>query len=142
MHAATTRRGATAMEFALCLPFVLMLVITALDFSSWTLTQQAVSRAVQDGARVGSFVLLPDGATDGGDIETGAEDAVLQSLSRWGVDEPGMSVDATWALGDDGLMWLTVSAVVPFTSILGTSSLFARPVQRTFVVVTQEQLDA
>ncbi|MEN0068299.1 MAG: TadE family protein, partial [Myxococcota bacterium] len=61
-------RGANAVEFALILPVILFLIAASTDFAWWSFTRQAVSRAVQDGAREASRTILPADATDGVEI--------------------------------------------------------------------------
>ena len=133
------RRGANAIEFALALPFVLLMLTASTDFAMWSFARQAVSRAVQDGAREASRLTLPADATDGSLIETTAENTVLDALTTWGLDAAGSTVNANWAADVDGRMWLTVSAVVPYQSFFGLQSIMNRPVSRTFVLYTQEQ---
>ena len=133
------RRGASAVEFALSLPWVLLALVGSVDFAMWLLSHQTVSRAVQDGARVASVILLEDGSSDGAPIEEGAEQATLDALVMQGHNQS--SVDATWAADANGLMWLTVSAAVTYNPLLGDYSPFPRVIRRNFVVMTQEQIN-
>lgn len=139
MSRLSTQRGASAVEFVLCLPMALFMVIGALDFAMWALTRQAVSRAVQDGARQASVMTLDDSET-ATDLENAAEAATKDALATWGLANPGIAIDADWVPDADGVWWLTVAATVPYTSMFGTlDQTYGRPVTRRFLVYTQEQ---
>lgn len=134
------QRGASAIEFALSLPFILVLVFGATDFALWSFTRQAVSRSVQDGAREASTLTLPVDATDGSLIEDTAKDAVVAALDMWGLDGAAANVETEWQTDAAGIVWLTVTATVDYASPFGPRSPFSGvPVRRRFVVFTQEQ---
>ncbi len=135
------RRGASAVEFALCLPWVLLCIVGTTDFAMWAQTHHAVARAVQDGARHGSMIVIPDGSNDGGPIESAAEEATLEAMRLWGANIAGASINAEWDADGEAMMWLSVTATVPYQSLFGVSSPLQRPVVRTFSVVTQEQIN-
>lgn len=141
MRRAMKRRGSSAVEFGLSLPWVLLSIVSMCDFAMWTLTHHAVSRSVQDAASVGSRVVIPEGDDDGDVIIDTAEQTAIDSLQLWGTYPSGTTVAATWKSDDDGMMWLTVDATVPYTPIVGVISPFNRPIQRRFVVLTQEQVN-
>ena len=134
-------RGASAVEFALALPFVVLLIVGSTDFAMWVITHQAVSRAVQDAARHASYITIPDGSNDGGPIEEAARDAATTAIDAWGIDSATATIAAVWQADDAGMMWLNVSAEVPFESMMGSVSPMGRPVKRTFMVLTQEQIN-
>ena len=134
------RRGASAVEFALCLPFVLLFVVGSTDFALWAGLHMTTVRAVQDGARVASVLVVPDGEDATVTLESTAESATLETLTLWGASS-GASVDATWAADGDGIMWLTVTAQVTYNPVMGVASPFQRPVLKSFVVMTQEQIN-
>jgi len=138
-NVSSRRRGASAVEFALAFPFIVVVITASTDFAMWSFARQAVSRSVQDGARQASRMILPADATSGAPIEQRAEDTVLESLTTWGLNSAGASVDATWEADNNGRMWLSVTATVPYQSFFGLGSITDRPVSRTFVLYTQEQ---
>lgn len=135
------RRGASAVEFALCMPFALLAIVSMTDFAMWTLTHHAVSRAVQDAANIASRTVIPDGGDDGAIIETTASDMATESLTLWGATPAGTTVTADWKADADDMMWLTVYARVPYEPLMGTFSPFKRDVERQFVVLTMEQIN-
>ena len=133
------RRAASAVEFALCLPFVLLLLIGSTDFALWAHAHQTLSRATQDGARVGAAVLVPEAAT-GTEIVDAAEAATIAAMTIGGFDPGDATVAASWDVDGAGVAWLTVVATAPYTSILGTGP-FDAPITKAFAVVTQEQIN-
>ncbi|MEN0060736.1 MAG: TadE/TadG family type IV pilus assembly protein [Myxococcota bacterium] len=132
------RRGANAIEFALTLPFVLLLLVGSTDFAWWSFSRQAVSRAVQDGAREASRTILPADAKTGAPITDKAEMTTREALDLWGLDSSTATVTATWTPDLSGRMWLRVHAAVPYQSLFGLPFVGSQ-VSRTFVVYTQEQ---
>ncbi|MEN0060873.1 MAG: TadE family protein [Myxococcota bacterium] len=132
------KRGASAVEFVLCMPVALIMITGSIDFALWGLTRQAVSRAVQDGARQASVLTLAEGEPYDA-LETYSTTAVTEALATWGLSSKGMLVGASWQADNSGVWWLTVDASVPYESILPIYSAMNRPVTRQFVVYTQEQ---
>lgn len=132
-------RGASAVEFALALPFVLGMLLSATDFALWAFTRQAVSRSVQDGSRQASTMSLPISATDATPITDTAKTATLDALGTWGITASPGDINANWSPDGGGTYYLTVTATVAYDSPFGLDSFFNQPVTRTFVVFTQEQ---
>lgn len=69
------QRGAAAMEFALALPILMILLWGLLSFAALFYTQMAVARAAHDGARVAGLV------PDSGDMTELVRAAVIDSLA-------------------------------------------------------------
>lgn len=73
-------RGAAAVEFAIVLPLLLMLVLGGLDWGYYFFIAQVTTNASREGARAGSLEL--DDTTS----ETLAQAAVANYLQRAGLD--------------------------------------------------------
>lgn len=82
---AVTQRGAAAVEFALALPILMVLMWGLLSFGALFYTQLAVSRAAHDGARAAS--LIPPSA----DVVTVVRGAVIDSLAASPVAAAGQN---------------------------------------------------
>lgn len=136
----THRRGANAVEFALMLPSMMLLLVGSADFALWAHAHQVLSRSVQDGARVGSMVLLAEEAT-AEPIEQAAEQATRLALRLSGYDADAAVVSTEWRADAEDLSWLEVVAQIQHTSLIGDNSPFQRPIRKRFRVVTQEQGD-
>lgn len=135
------KRGASAVEFALCMPFAVLAIVGMADFATWTMARHAVSRAVQDACTLTAKVAIPDGGDDGTYLETMAKDMARDSLELWGGAFTSTEVTASWAEDEEGVMWLRVTASMPFQPVMGSASPFRRNVSRSFVVLTQEQIN-
>ena len=98
------RRGANAVEFALSVPWALLLIVSTADFAMWTLTHHAVSRAVQDAARVSSRIAVPEGMDDGAPITDAAEDLTRNALGHWNAYAEGTNIEASWEADDADMM--------------------------------------
>jgi len=132
------RRGASAIEFALCMPFVLLLIIGSVDCAMWTLAHQSLARAVQDGARVGAEFLVPDDG-NGKEIENAALAATRTAVQQAGFDPSEVALSAVWSVENNRKAWLAVQATATNTPLMGIRSPFAVDVRKRFVVFTQEQ---
>ncbi|MEO0601082.1 MAG: TadE family protein [Myxococcota bacterium] len=139
MRSPSLRRGASAVEFALAFPFIVLLLTASTDFALWSFSRQAVSRSVQDGAREASRLTLPADANDGKPITDLAEATTRAALDTWGLDGTNSFIIAQWAPDVNDRMWLTVTARVPYTSIFGIQSPLDGPVTKRFTLYTQEQ---
>jgi Flp pilus assembly protein TadG len=103
-RAATSRRAATAIEFAMMLPILLFFVSAVVDWG-WYMTQRvAVARATMDGCRVGATVYEPSSLTAGTLIKPRAENRAKDVLS--GMNMPctagRCSVTATYCANGAG----------------------------------------
>lgn len=78
------RRGAAAVEFALVLPFMILLVFGMIEFSRAMLVQSALTTSARSGARLGAF---PNSNYD--DVKA----AVDKSLQNEGFDATKATVD-------------------------------------------------
>ena len=103
---ARRRRGAAAVEFAVCAPVLFMLVFAIVEFSRATQLQQSVRQAAFEGARAG--VALDASTSD----VTGAAAANLAAV---GIADPTISVSPSPLSYNSPTITVTVSAT-PATS--------------------------
>lgn len=79
------QRGVSALEFAIALPVMLLLLWGVVSFASLFYVQMAFSGAVTDGARLAAT--LP---TD--EVETQVKTSVHRALARFGLEETAVTV--------------------------------------------------
>ena len=106
-----SRRGTTAVEFALGLPFLAALVFGSMELCWFFHQQLAVVEAAADGARVASVTSSED------NIEAAAEDAVKESLEEAMMDASVAVitvVEDTDTLGD---AQVTITVDYPFAPL-------------------------
>lgn len=135
------RRGATAVEFALCLPIFITIVAGITDLSAFVTVVQLASRAARDGARIGSAVI--EGSTPTGDLIKAAAVGHVKLL----LDEAGSTcgggcaVTAQWVDIDDW-MFVRVRVVYPYEPLFGlaTAAFLPDDVTAEFTMMTQQQL--
>ena len=132
------RRGAAAVEFALCLPPMVLIVGGIIDLSTFLTTQQIVSRAARDGARVGSAVI--EGASPtGAQIEAQASAQAGLLLGEAGLPcGSGCTVAADW-VDIDGVMFVRVGIEYPYQPFVGLSTFLSDSVNVQFTMMTQQQ---
>ncbi len=133
------RRGASAVEFALAFPFVVLMLVASADFAMWSFARQAVSRSVQDGAREASRLTLPADATDSAPLTNLARNTTTTALSTWGLNAGAATITTSWLPDASTRYFLRVRASVPYRSFFGVASPFDGPVVKEFVLYTQEQ---
>jgi len=136
------RRGSTAVEFVLIIPWLTVLVIGIAEFSMYVSHLHRLQRAARDGARVGQLTIEgPD--PDGSGIIAAAEGQARQVLAANGVPcglSDGCSATAEWlplVEGDD-THWVVVSVAAPYGSLSNLLPELSRPRMR-FSMVTQQQ---
>lgn len=128
------RRGAAAIEFALLLP-VLAVMVTGVADAGWYMHEtQLAAQAVREGARVGAGVRL-DGTPSPASVAT---TRTLQVLEMTSVDPSVVTVDATYSNrlssgSCDTDDTLTVRATFPFQPLVGLIPL--RPTVSTSMSV-------
>ncbi|MGI5862200.1 MAG: TadE family protein [Myxococcales bacterium] len=106
-------RGAAALEFALVLPLLLLLVLGGIDWGFYFFAEQVVVNAAREGARAGSLETLDDTAA-----RADAEAAARLFLSRGGLDAASAAVSVSLT-GDS----VAVQVVYPTGSLTGLSGL-------------------
>lgn len=132
------RRGASAIEFALCLPFVVTVLGGLVDGGLHMATMHSVSRAAQEGARIGSTTNEPFPAT-GTLIITNAAAAAKASITGAGFTTGNYTTSATWTADATGLRWVTVTVTANQPPFFGSMSPFGGTLTQRFTMVTQEQ---
>lgn len=109
-----SRRGGAAIEFALVLFPLLILVFGIIEYG-WVFFQQAnVLSAAREGARLGVTVDQTSSPTPGSTAETRAR-AVL---TQYGMDGAGAAIVTTQS-GASPQETLTVDVTVPYTPLVG-----------------------
>jgi Flp pilus assembly protein TadG len=112
------RRGAAAIEFALCLPIFLAILFGILEYG-WVFYEQAnVIAAVRSGVRYG---VTKDPDTEPAYL-TEAETTVRNSLAGLGIGSADLlsaTIVASVAPSTSSTNLLTVSCQVPYTPVVG-----------------------
>ncbi len=128
-----SRRGASAIEFALTVPFLFAVFSGIMEYGMVFFSQVGVINAVRDGARIAVSV-------DEDDAESTAEARALEVLDEFGLTcAAGCSVTATLGTGPSGYATITVSAEVPYEVLFG---LIPTPDNLTgSIVMRYESLD-
>ena len=132
------RRGASAIEFVLCMPFVLTLLAGLIDGGLHLATMHAVSRAARDGARDRASTNETFPAT-GTQILAAANAAATSSINAAGFGPTNRKVVSTWLPDANGLRWITVTVTATQPPIFGSFSPFGGELTQKFTMVTQEQ---
>lgn len=137
-----SRRGATALEFALVIP-TLVVMLGGVSTLSWVLlSQAALVDAVGEGARRASVVLRDPSDPTGYDvrIQSVADTEVRAAAERAGWDPNSVTV-AVGFVERDGIRHMTVQGIAPLAS-RWEGLLFPVPVslqyQTTLATLDQE----
>lgn len=132
------RRGAAAIEFALCLPVVLVTLAGIIDISLYLSAVHKIERACRDATRVGAATL--DGtAPIGDDIEAAALAHVRTVFENVGYNPDIATTTAHWRRETDGYCYLTVEISYPFDAPFGLFSSVNDGVQASFTMMTLQQ---
>lgn len=131
-----TRRGASALEFALTLPVLVVVLAGILEYGWYLFQLSNVVHALRDGTRIGVTVPSTDETGAAGRAEAHAR-AVLDGLGVPCTDGGGCNVTATIAAAED-VDTLTMAIEVDYEPIVG---LLPTPSQLhgTFTMMVQEQ---
>ncbi|HEY3452396.1 MAG TPA: TadE family protein [Myxococcales bacterium] len=109
----TRSRGASALEFALVLPLLLLLVMGILDWGYYFFAEQIVVNAAREGARAGSLATL-----DSALAQAEATSVASEYLTRAGLDATRAVVATT--VGADSV---AVAITFPTGSLTGLSTV-------------------
>ena len=131
-------RGASAIEFALSLPFLLLIAAAIVDGGTYLIEMNAVTNAAHSGARVGASTSEPYPAT-GALIVAAARQAVEASMTGAGFAPGDYQVEATWNQDSQGVSWIEVEVVAARRALFPGVSPFDRALQADFRTMTQEQ---
>jgi Flp pilus assembly protein TadG len=131
-----TRRGASALEFALTLPVIVAVLAGILEYGWYLFQLSNVVHALRDGTRIGVTVPSTDETGAAARAEAHAR-AVLDGLGVPCTDGGGCNVTATIAAAED-VDTLTMAIEVDYEPIVG---LLPTPSQLhgTFTMMVQEQ---
>jgi hypothetical protein len=132
------RRGAAAVEFALCLPVILLVIAAIVDLTAYLELLQLTSRAARDGARIGSTFIEGDSPTGDGIEGAAREQAELLLEEAGRACATGCEVSAAWVRIDDA-MFVRVTVAYPYEPIVGLSTFLAERATSEFVMLTQQQ---
>ena len=132
------RAGGDAVEIALCLPILLILVGAVIDLAVFVRNIAFVSRAAREGARVGSSVMegpAPTGAL----IEQAAEDQAVLLLDELGhTCGLACNVTANWLLVET-TWFVKVEVSIPFSPAVGLVRFLPDVATARFTMMTQQQ---
>jgi Flp pilus assembly protein TadG len=109
------QRGVAAVEFALVLPLLLVVVLGAIDWGWYFFIDQLVTNAAREGARAGTL-LPPRPTSTPGQAEDAAEGAGLAYLKRVSLSETGVAATMTTVDGTDAI---SVTITYPVGSLTG-----------------------
>jgi Flp pilus assembly protein TadG len=132
------RRGANAIEFALCVPFLFLMLGAVIDGGTFLLDQRAVAQAAHAGARVGASTSEPYPAT-GALILAAARTAATSSMTNQGFAPGDFTVQADWYKDTQGTSWLEVSVTCEHDTLFGGLTPFDKDLSAWFISMTQEQ---
>lgn len=110
-------RGAAAVEFALVLPVLLLVLLGAIDWGWYFTLREVVTNAAREGARVGSV-----NAVGVAGAEADAHAAALAYLDGLGLDAAGRTVAQTTptvTVGTASLQTVRVVVTYPVGSLTG-----------------------
>ena len=105
--------GASALEFALVLPLLLLVVLGGLDWGYYFFAEQIVVNAAREGARAGSLEALDDAVA-----RAEAEAAARSFLGRGGLDAAGATVSVVLTADS-----VSLQIVYPTGSLTGLATL-------------------
>jgi hypothetical protein len=80
------QKGATAVEFAVILPLLLLLIFAVIEFSLFIFNRQVLTNACREGARAGIVVRIP--RLSDGEIETIVRNYCENYLVTFGTSAP------------------------------------------------------
>lgn len=136
MRRPSSRRGASAIEFALTLPVVIVIFSAIIEYGWVFFHQSAALGAVRDGVRLGVTYAPDDGP------EAAAENRTRAVLSGYGLDcSDTLSCVVTAVVVDDGVNYATLTVQVqrayePMFALMPTPSNINA--QMTMVLETQD----
>lgn len=141
---ARCRRGAAAVEMALVLPLLLIVLFGSVELGNYFMNEHSLSKAVRDGARFAARQSFTDyascGGEPGGTVAADTRNIVMNGYLAGGApvltpnieaDDISVTTSCSESAGDedmagiyrgraDGAQIVTVSASVDYRSILGS----------------------
>lgn len=133
------RRGVAAIEFALTLPFLLLVIMGIVELSILQTRMYLITRAARDACRIGSGVIEGVDA-DGTQITAAANLHAQEVLTNGGVTcgSAGCDINSVWYEAD-GWMMLRVEVGVPYAPFTGLMPMIPDVTRGQFVMLTQQQ---
>ncbi len=110
-----SQRGAAAVEFALVLPFLLMVVLGAIDWGWYFFVREVVTNAAREGARAGAVATASDPLP-------AARNIAGAYLANLGLTDAGAALDASTSTANVGGTTVTtvnVTVTYPVGSLTG-----------------------
>lgn len=136
MSARRHRRGAAALELALTLPVLLVLLGAIVDVSRLFSARRLVQRVARDAARAAAQVSDP-AAT--GEVEATARAQAAAEIEALGLAcEGACAVEATWS-PQDGWWRVTVGVEAPYRAAVGLVPGLPATVRAEVTMLTREQ---
>ena len=115
-RAGNQRRGAAAVEFAVVLPLLMLLLLGGADFGRCFQTSISITNAARAGAEYGS--MHPFDSSAQGPWQTGVQQAAVDELSNSTLfDVSKLTVTVTGITEGDGSRRVSVQATYPFKTI-------------------------
>lgn len=113
-------RGAAAVEFALILPILLILVFGIVNYGDMLSVRQSVSQAASEGARAAAVNPGNDAAKIASAKEAveGALDAQNQACTGWGSGAGQCNVTIAACVGEATKQCATVKVDIPYDAII------------------------
>jgi hypothetical protein len=104
MSRPSPKRGASAIEFAIWLPILLMFISAVVDWGMYMTTRVTVARAVMEGTRFGAAVFEPTTVPAGSQIVPRARARTTNLIQNMGVScaPPGCNIQVTYCNAGDG----------------------------------------
>lgn len=136
------RRGAAALEFALCFPAFLVVVGASVDLGRLLSSHHTVQRLARDAARVGGAVTTTDDHHAAGEteIEAGALAYAEAALNEaYPTCEDACHANVNYFLDANGNAYLTVDVSTPFQPVFGLLTWMPTTLTDTFTVMTELQ---
>lgn len=133
-------RGAGAIEFALTMPILLLMLLGIVELCLLGHRHHVVSQVVRDAGRIASGVLEGVEPT-GDDIEAAAIDHCERAFAFQGINCELLNcrLDADWH-EDRERMFLTVTVSIPYEPVTTLYDFMPSETVRTYTVMTQQQM--
>ncbi len=115
------RRGAEAVEFALILPILVLLVFGSIDYGLYFWQQARATNAILSAMRIGGMTPPPDAELGAGTCSTcvsAVEASAVANLAAIGITVAAADVRPTMS-GVNGVCTMTINTIVDYESVTG-----------------------
>jgi Flp pilus assembly protein TadG len=121
-------RGAAAVEFAIILPVLMLLILGSMDWGYWFFVQQLVTNSAREGARAGS---ITHPKTDIAGAIQNAEDTAESYLEAAGLTGTGTAATATATTAEvTVIVTYPVGSLTGFLDVIVPANAYAKSVMR------------